>query len=222
MCFCVKYLVPIFNKYHRILQNLTICHNCIFRTSSNVSEDEIESDIESEVESSQSILQTPPSQSLSQVHTPSSSSNSSSRVISPSPMPKLPRPIKRVKKNMEMEGKLFDILHKPDAGLKEKDGDAMFCLSLADSLREITNPRKKAYAKLQLQKCLYDCVYGSDEPTPNSTIVRPKVFNPSTAPNPVMTPRSSSTPIETPNVWPNNDGNQEPFNFSYQHTYQPL
>ena len=36
----------------------------------------------------------------------------------------------------------------------------MFCLSIASKLKKIKGSQKKEYAKLQLQQCVYNSLYG--------------------------------------------------------------
>ena len=64
---------------------------------------------------------------------------------------------KRHYKESHIEDKLLEIIEKPETKLDE---DEMFCLSIASTLKKIKDPQKKEYAKLQLQQCMYNSLYG--------------------------------------------------------------
>ncbi len=90
------------------------------------------------------------------------SSSQSSRVDTPPPVKSKSRltPGKRRqnKQDQRIESKLLEIIHKPE---EKADEDQLFCMSLAGSLRKITDPQRKEYAKLQIQQCVYNCLYGA-------------------------------------------------------------
>ena len=96
-----------------------------------------------------------------------SSAGTSSRVTMPLPSTPVSRPTpgKRMQhcpKKDAIEEKLLEIIQQPES---KPDEEELFCLSLAEKLRKIKDPKKKEYAQLQLQQTLYNCMYG-DDPQP--------------------------------------------------------
>ena len=67
------------------------------------------------------------------------------------------QPGKRHYKESCIEEKLLEIIEEPKTKLDE---DEMFCLCIASTLKKIKDPQKKEYAKLQLQQCVYNSLYG--------------------------------------------------------------
>ena len=67
------------------------------------------------------------------------------------------QPGKRHYKESYIEEILLDIIEKPETKLNEAE---MFCLSIVSTLKKIKDPQKKEYAKLELQQCMYNSLYG--------------------------------------------------------------
>ena len=65
---------------------------------------------------------------------------------------------KGIIKKATLRRKLLEIIEKSETKLGE---DKMFfCLSIASTLKKIKDLQKKEYAKLQLQQCMYNSLYG--------------------------------------------------------------
>ena len=70
-------------------------------------------------------------------------------------------------KDNRVEEKLLQIIEKPEP---KHDEDEMFCLNLAVTLKQITDPQRKQLTKLHLQQSLYNCFYS---PVPSQSTPSP-------------------------------------------------